>query len=409
MAEEKKEGFLPPYRVLDLTDEKGDFCAKLLADMGADVIRVEPTSGNKTRHRGPFFNDEPHPEKSLYFLYYNTNKKSVTLNLENEDGKALFLELVKTADALVESFPVGYLKSLGLDYEVLSQVNPRMVMASITPFGQTGPCKDYKTSDIVDMALSGYMQITGEPEFPPVRLGNEQSHFAPSQFAATGMLAALYYRDFNAGEGQYIDVSMHESLICYYLEQSPAQLWLHKGENVTRVGNISTLLVPCGLYPCADGWVSIALMTAAEWESQAQWMYEVTGNELVLDEKYKGGVHARAPYLDEVTAFYMDFTTRLTREELFHEGQKRNIGYHPVYEISDLLKDRQLESNEFWEELDHPVVGKMKYPMRLFYGEDIPYSACPAPLLGEHNEDIYCNDLGLSKEDLVALRSGGVI
>ena len=403
------DSLVPACRVLDLTDEKGVFCTRLLADYGADVVRVEPPTGDSSRSRGPFAKDEPHIEKSLYFLFYNTNKRSVTLNLESTTGQSIFRRLVENADVVVETFPVGYMKSLGLDYESLRGVNPRLVMASITPFGQTGPWKDYKSSDLIAMAASGYMQITGEPDEPPVRLGNEQSHFPGSQYAAVAILAALYYRDMVLGLGQYIDVSLQEALITYYTDAHPVLAWMQRNENVTRVGANSTLVIPLGAYPCQDGWISAGVITPREWDTLAQWIYEVTGNEEILNEQYKGGNQERAPYLDVITAMFMDFTARFTAEELFHQGQKRNLVFIPVNDVGGLLRDPQLEASHFWAELDHPEVGSLKYPLGIFYGEDIPVSTAGAPRLGQDNQAVYCGELGLSSEELVNLRGSGVI
>ena len=403
------EGFLPAYRVLDLSDEKGVFCAKLLADYGADVVKVEPRTGDRGRSKGPFPNDEPSPEKSLYFLFYNTNKRSITLNLETATGQSIFRRLVENADVVVETFPVGYMKSLGLDYESLKMVNPRLVMASITPFGQSGPWKDYKSSDLIAMAASGYMQITGEPDGPPLRLGNEQSHFPGAQYAAVAILAALYYRDVLSGRGQYIDVSLQEALITYYTDAHPALAWMQRKENVTRVGTSSTLVIPMGAYPCSDGWIAAGVITPREWDTLAQWIYEVTGNEEILQERYRGGNQERAPCLDIITAIFMDFTARFTAEELFHEGQKRNLVFVPVNDVGDLLQDPQLEASHFWAELEHPEVGRLQYPLGIFYGEDMPVAKAAAPLLGQDNRAIYCNELGFTGEELAILRSSGVI
>ena len=400
---------LPPYRILDLAGGPGVFCTKLLADYGADVIKIEPPSGDYGRSKGPFLGDEPHPERSMYFLYYNTNKRSITLNLETELGRAIFKRLAATADAVVESFPVGYLKGLGLDYGTLSETNPGLVMASVTPFGQEGPWKDYKSSDLIAMAASGYMQITGDPDEPPVRQGNEQSHFPGAQYAAVAILAALYYRDALGGTGQYIDVSQQESLITYYTDAHPAVLWMQLEQNVTRVGTNSTLVIPLGAYPCQDGWISAGVITPREWEGLSQWIYEVTGNEEVLSEQYKGGNQERAPHIDLISAMFMDFTMRFTAEYLFHEGQKRNLVFIPVNNVADLVGDPQLEASNFWTEMDHPQVGSLKYPLGVFNSEDVSPSARVAPQLGQDNRAIYCQELGYRIEELTFLRAAGVI
>ena len=405
----RDDNLLPPYRVLDLTDGKGVFCAKLLADYGADVIRVELPSGDPSRSRGPFTGDIPDAESSAYFLYYNTNKRSITLDIETESGRLLLRRLAATADVLVESQPVGYLEGLGLGYESLRETNPRLVMASISPFGQSGPWRGYKSSDLIALAASGYMQITGEPDGPPVRQGNEQSHFPGSQHAAVAIMGALYYRDMLSGEGQYIDVSLQEALITYYTDAHPALAWMELGENVTRVGTNSTLVVPLGAFPCQDGWISAGIITPREWDALAEWIYEVTGNEEVLNEQYRGGNQDRAPHIDILTAMFIDFSSRFTAEELFHEGQRRNLVFLPVTDVSDLLEDPQLEASHTWTEMEHPHAGRLKYPLGVFDIEGVTPSGIPAPLLGQHNRDIYCGELGLTDQELVELRASGVI
>ena len=400
---------VPPYRVLDLTDESGVFCTKLLADYGADVVRIEAPSGDPLRAKGPFPNDEPHSEKSLSFLFYNTNKRSITLNLETEEGQSLFRRLAEKADAVVESLPVGYLKGLGLDYESLHEINPQLVMTSITPFGQTGPWSKYKSSDLIAMAASGYMQITGEPDEPPVRQGNLQSVYPGAQYASVAILAALYYRDLKGGGGQYIDVSLHEALITYYTDAHPALAWKQLGQTVTRVGTTSTLVIPLGAYPCQEGWISAGIITPREWDTLAQWIYEVTGNAEILNEEYRGGNQDRAPHNDIITALFMDFTSRFTSEELFHQGQDRNLVFLPVNDVSDLLLDSQLEASDFWSELDHPEVGRLKYPLGIFFSEEVSPGNASAPRLGRDNGAIYQDELGLTEQDLGRLRANGDI
>ena len=400
---------LPPYRVLDLSGPEAVFCGKLLADYGADVLRVEPPGGHASRARAPFAGDEPGEERSLYFLFYNTNKRSITLDLDSGRGRELLRRLVAQSDVVLESFPVGYMDSLGLGYEALREINPGIVMASVTPFGQTGPWRDYKSSDLIALAASGFMQITGEPDGPPMRQGNEQSHFPGAQFAAASILAALYHRDFGDGEGQYIDVSLQEALITYYTDAHPALAWMLLGDNVTRVGATSTLVIPLGAYPSADGWISAGIITPREWDTLAEWIYEVTGNEEVLNDAYRGGNQDRAPFNDIITALVIDFTTRYTSEYLFHEGQRRNLVFIPVNTVSDLLADPQLEASNFWFGIDHPETGTIQYPQGVFDSDEVSPATRPAPKLGQDNEAIYRGELGLTESELASLRNEGVI
>jgi len=406
---ESEAGFLPRYRVLDLADEKGSYCGKLLGDLGADIVKVEPPGGDKVRFRGPFHKNDVHHEKSLSFLYFNTSKGSITLTIEDTTGRAIFKRLVESADVVVESFPVGYLAGLGLGYPALRKINPGLVMTSITPFGQKGPQSGYKATDINIMALSGYMQLVGEPDQQPLVLGGEQSFYPGAQYAAAGTLAALFYRDGGSGKGQHVDVSMQEAMITYWHEQTPVAMWNKTKENVARVGSMDAMVTPCGLYPCKDGWISLCIVTPLEWDTLAQWMYEVTGNDEVLQEQYKGGLISRMPVRDMVNVMVIDFTDRLTARELFLEGQKRKLVVMPVNDVPSVLNDIQLSSRNFWVELDHPAVGKLKYPKGPLYSEDIGVPRKAAPLLGKDNDRIYCGELGYTSEDLAVLRTTGVI
>jgi crotonobetainyl-CoA:carnitine CoA-transferase CaiB-like acyl-CoA transferase len=405
----KLEGFLPKYRVLDLADEKGAYCGKLLGDLGAEVIKVEPPCGDKMRFRGPFFKNDPHPEKSLFFLYFNTSKGSITLDIENPAGQEIFKKLVMKADVVLESFPVGYLAKLGLNYPKLKKINPKLVMTSITPYGQKGPQSRYKAEDINIMAMSGYMQLVGEPDQPPLVLGGEQTIYPGSQYGAVGTIAALFYRDSVSGKGQHVDVSMQEAMISYWHEQTPVVMWQKTKENVTRVGVMDAMVTPCGLYPCKDGWISLCVVTPQEWDTLAQWIYEVTNNPEILKDEYKGGLISRMPVRDMVNVLVMEFTDKLTGREIFLEGQKRKIVVIPVNDVPSLLNDVQLNARNFWVELDHPVVGKLKYPKGALYSDAIPAPNKAAPLLGEDNERIYCGELKYTKEDLAVLRTTGVI
>ena len=252
------------------------------------------------------------------------------------------------------------------------------------------------------------MQITGDPDGPPLRQGNEQSHFPGAQHAATAIMGALFYRDMQDGRGQYIDVSMQEAMITYYTDAHPALAYIQRGENVTRVGTNSTLVIPLGAYPSKDGWISAGIITPREWDNLSNWMFEVTGNEEILNEDYKGGNQDRAPYNDIITALVIDFTTRFTSEELFHQGQERNLVFIPVNTVSDLLVDPQLDASNFWFDIDHADAGNLKYPLGVFDSEEVTPTTNPAPYLGQDNEVIF-GELGLDEAELASLRTRGVI
>ena len=211
------------------------------------------------------------------------------------------------------------------------------------------------------------------------------------------------------GTGQYIDVSLQEALITYYTDAHPALAWMQMGENVTRVGHNSTLVIPLGAYPSKDGWISAGIITPREWDALAEWIFEVTGNEEVLNEDYKGGNQDRAPHNDMITALVIDFTTRFTSEYLFHEGQRRNLVFIPVNTVSDLLADPQLEASNFWFDLEHAETGSLKYPLGVYDSEEVSPATNPAPRLGQDNDAIYSGELGISPDELASLTGDGVI
>src|SRR5262245_21790113 len=183
-------GLLSPYRVLDLTDEHGILCGKILADLGADVIQIEPPGGSSARRLGPFYEDEAHPERSLFWWSYAANKRSITLNPASRDGRALLQQLVRAAHFLIESFPPGYLERLGLGYEALSALNPALIVGSGTPFGQDGPYARYRASDLNGMGMAGFMYVTGDPDRPPARVGVPHFYLHGAAAGATGAMIA---------------------------------------------------------------------------------------------------------------------------------------------------------------------------------------------------------------------------
>ena len=415
------EDLIPPYRILDLTDRRAAFCGRLLADYGADVVKVEPPGGDPSRSMGPYPADVPGPESSLDFMFYNTNKRSITLDLERASGRALFRRLAADADVVIESFDRHYLYDRGIGFDALRADNPGLVMASVTPFGCTGDWADYQGDDLVVMAASGYMQITGEPDEPPVRQGNEHSHYPAAQYAAVGILAALYSRDFGVDEsgeasgqtgvGQHIDVSSQEALITYYTDAHPALLWRKLRQNVTRVGTNSTLVIPLGAYPCQDGWIAAGVITPREWDALAEWIHEVTGNDEVLNEAYRGGNQDRAEHIDIITALFLEFAENFTVQELFHEGQRRNLVFLPVNDIADLLADPQLAESGFWSDIEHDdsTIGTLRYPLGIFHSDEVSPRRRPAPSLGADNLAVFRGELGLSDDEITALRADGVI
>lgn len=261
-----KASVLESFRVLDLTDERGFLCGRILADLGADVIKVEKPGGEKARNIGPFYQNIPHPERSLYWFAYNLNKRGITLDIETKDGQEIFRRLAKTSDFVIESFPVGYMDKLGLGYSALSKLNPRLIMTSITPFGQTGPYKDCKASDIVCMAMGGLMYITGTPERPPVRITFPQAYLQASAHAAAATMIAHYYRE-TAGEGQHVDVSIQQCVTWGLANAIP--LWELNQIILRRVGSYLsgrwTGTKQRLVWQCKDSYVLFVVMGGCLW------------------------------------------------------------------------------------------------------------------------------------------------
>ncbi|UCE84835.1 MAG: CoA transferase [Deltaproteobacteria bacterium] len=395
-------------RVLEVADEKGVYCGKLLADMGADVIKVEPPGGDATRRIPPFWRDEPHPDRSLFFLYMNTSKRGITLDLTKPAGQALFKRLAETAHVVLETFPPGYLDALGLGYRSLEASNPGLVFTSITGFGQSGPHRHYASCDLVASALGGAMHVTGAAEDPPVTLAGSQAHQMASSFAAASSMIALFHSTLR-GEGQHVDISVEETTssvthIC------GAGKWLDDGIVPRRWGTGLFHSVPSGAYPCKDGKVYLMVNRPLHWKALAEWIHEVTGNEEVLDPMFDGPSSNRQPYRELLDLFISELTTRLTVEEVYHEGQRRHIAFTPVNTATDVTRDAQLLARDYFVEVEHPGVGRLRYPGAPYRHAETPWSIRgPAPRVGEHNAEIYCGELGVSEDELRALHADGIV
>ena len=402
----QKEGALTGYRVLDLTDSRGAYCTKLLADMGADVIKIEPPYGDQGRNMPPFLNDEPHPEKSLYFIYRNANKRGITLNLESDEGKDILKKLVKSTDIVVENFGPGYMDSLGLGYDVLKGINPKLIVAGITEFGLDGPYKDYKGSNIVDFALSGVMITSGYPGKVPTMLPGTPAYDAASEIADIEILAAIYCRD-AIGKGQKIDVSVHESARTgLYPWSVPIYSYslIPDGPLPMPEGRMGSQIFP--VYPCKDGFVRVIALTPRNWQA----LLRVLGNpEILLMPDWENFIY-RVGNAEDLYAIMIEFTTKFTQVELWEAGFREGVPISPIFDIPAFVNSADTKMREFFVDVDHPVAGKGQYPGPPYKWTETPPSVGrPAPCLGEHNEEIYCGELGLTKGDLTALRYAGVL
>ena len=422
MTSDGRDGHAGPLtglRVLELADEKGQFCGKLMGDLGADVIKIEPPGGQNTRQVGPFLDDIPNPERSLSFWHYNTSKRGITLNLETADGKELFRKLAATADSLLETCPPGYMASLGLGYEELAAQNPALIMCSLTPFGQTGPWRDYQTCDLLHLAAGGQMASSGHdpddvPDAPPIAPGGGNAWHIGCHYAYMGILAALCYRDMT-GEGQYIDSSIHEA--CALTTEGAVAIYLSTGEVVTRhTGRHASpdQSIKIQLPTQDGGWINTTrsgtALNPVRLRRLAEWMDQYGMADDLLDEKYQSlsVVQENAAH---TTAVLANFFLNMPRDELWQGGQERDFPWGAIRTVDELIGDPHLEDRGFLVEVEHPELNRtFTYP-----GPAAIYNASPwgisrrAPLIGEHNEEILCGELGVKQEELTFLAESRVI
>ena len=413
------QSMLNGYRVLDLTDDEGALCSRILADLGADVIKVEKPGGGKSRNMGPFFQNIPDPSKSLFWFAYNLNKRGITLDIETKDGRELFVRLVRKADFVIESFPVGYMEVLGLDYSALSKINPHIVMTSITPFGQTGPYKDYKASDIVVMAMGGFMYITGNPEEPPLRLSVPQAFLLASAHGAAATMIAHYYRQIS-GMGQHVDVSAQQ---CVLWELANAiSLWELNQTILRRAGSYLsgrwTGINQRLLWPCKDGYVIFYVMGGIAGARTNRHIFEWMDEENMAPDYFREFDWGTLDMTEQTEGMQQlieepiaNFFLLHTKEELYVEGQERGIIIGPVSSPGDILADPQLAARNFWIDIEHNELGAtIRYPGAFVKASETPCVVKRrAPLIGEHNLEIYEGELGLSQDTISALKQAGVI
>ncbi len=407
------EGLLAPYRVLDLTDEKGFFCGKILGDLGADVIKVEKPEGDPARNVGPFYHDDPHAEKSLYWWAYNTNKRGITLDIEAVKGRDIFKKLLKNADLIVESYSPSYMSNIGLGYSELEKINPQIIMVSITPFGQTGPYKDYKATDIVAFAMGGRMYPTGDADRPPLRISHHpQTYIHAGAEGAVGAMLALYHREMT-GEGQQVDVSIQASVAPLYQYSNYWDALKYIPQRVIKPSLVKQI------WSCKDGYVVWGLWgggpnarrfnmplfkwmeregTAVDFLKEFDWEHWDTKTVTPEDAE-----RLQAP----IAKFFMAHT----RSELLAGAVKYHIMLCPVNTTADIFQSVQLQTRGYWVELWHPELGaSIIYPGAFVNTAEAPLTISRrAPLIGEHNREIYGKELGLSSQEILSLKQARII
>ena len=408
------------YRVLDLTDEKGFLCGRVLSDLGADVIKVEKPGGDPSRSIGPFYHDIPDPEKGLYWFAFNANKRSITLDIERTDGQEIFKRLVKTADVVIESAAPGFLDHLGLGYSALSQVNPKVVMTSISSFGQRGPYKDYKASEIVLWALSGMMYVVGDPDRPPLLPSYPHSYLFGAMQGAIGTVIALYQRG-RSGHGQQVDTSAQMSLVWATCPEVQAtwdlfrQIFRRGGRMRLRTG--TGICTPI-LWQCKDGDVGFFLLLGVNFvkpnSALVKWIESAgidTGIMGQFDWNKVGWDEITEEMAADINRILAQFFLKHTKQELFEGAAKRGIQMVPALTARETLDFYQLAVRNYWVKVAHPELGEtITYPGGFIRSTE---TACGirrrAPLIGEHNKEVYRNELGLSSEELITLKQSKVI
>jgi len=401
---------LSGVKVLDLSWYiAGPYCTKLLADYGADVIKVEkPDDGDPARKMWPFFHDERDKERSGLFLHLNTNKKGITLNLKSTEGQKIIKELGKKVDIVVESFSPRVMSSLKLDYKVLKRINPNLVMTSISNFGHTGPYRDYRASDIVEYAMGGEMYSTGIRDREPLKLGGNVAQYLAGNVAAVATLGTFLGVD-TVGEGQHVDISIMETqasngdrrstyILAYLGAGVVTDRWVPPREGTRAV------ILPQGVYPCKDGFINTLSMPS--WFPRYA---KALGKPELRDDPRFQNVYD-TEMVPEFDAIWYDWLADHTKQEVFEACLQASIATAPVNTSEDLLNYSHLKDREYFAEIEHPETGKLTYTGAPFKMSESPWQLrSPAPLLGQHNEEIYTKMLGYSKKDLARLHESGVI
>ncbi len=393
--------------VLDMTDGvAGPFCTKLLADCGARVVKIEaPGRGDVTRRWGPFPGDAPHPERSGAFLHLNTSKLGVTLDPGTDSGRAIFKTLVGEAGAVVEGLPPGGMGAMGLDYETLRSLRPGLVMASVTAFGQTGPYRNYAWSELVLQAIAGPgMHETGTADREPRKSPHWDAQYFAGLYAASAVLGALLEARLR-GTGRYLDISMAEAWMAHPIEKG--NLYPYTGQRASRPPGVSRFNYLMGAYPCKDGFV--AVQGSGRGESWWPRVFQLMGMPRLGEDRRFNTPEGRTAHRDELDGIWYGWLADHTREEVFAAARNARFPVAPVNRADDALRDLHFRERGIFVELDHPVAGRLTQPGVPFQLVPAAAPIRPAPLLGQHNREVYGGQMGLSGQDLAHLRREGAI
>jgi crotonobetainyl-CoA:carnitine CoA-transferase CaiB-like acyl-CoA transferase len=413
-------GFLFDVKVLELADEQGEFCGKLLAGAGADVIKIEPPGGSPTRAIGPFYHDEPHADRSLYFWHYNFGKRGVTLDFHSADGLALLKRLIADSDVLLDTLSLDTLAKLGLDWPALQALNPRLIYVVMTPFGRSGPWRDHKATDLVHLALGGQMMNCGYSptengtyDTPPIAPQMWHAYHIAGNQAFIATVGALIGRE-TSGAGDMIDVPIHQAVsVCTELD---VPFWIYSQTACYRqTGRHAQPVIGAEVqFPTKDGRYSIVLPNPfpGGYKTLVGFLDEKGHAGDLTDDKYndsdnrKGMAFARhfaEKQADCVAAFDM--------EAIWREGQALGIPWAPIRLPEENVQDEQWQARATFAEVEHPELGEtFTYVGAPMLPHECDWRNGPrAPLVGEHNEEVYCGQLGMSREEVVGLRDKGIV
>lgn len=423
-------GPLSGLRVLEVGDEKVEFCGRLLTGGDADIVKVEPPGGSPTREYGPFYQDERNPDRSLYFWHYNLGKRSVTLNLDSDEGRQLFKRLAERADVVLDGMGLDYLNERGLGYEELSSSNPRLVMCAITDFGRTGPWRDYQASDMMHLALGGQMMVTGylpvgdydptnpAPHYdtPPIAPQMWQAYHTAGVNAAVAIYGALFHREMS-GTGQFIDTSIHTAMAA--CTELPVPHWIYNQAPVWRqTGSHAMPSVGLTWQQQAGDGKPIFTMSAiggfgGTWDRFVEMLDTVGIADDLGDEKYQDPAYRRQPEVaTRVRELTDTFITMLPAEEAMRLAQKAGLAWSEIRWPEDNLDDEHWQARGVFQDIEHDELGgkKFTYVVMPFLCEQMPWKVgSRAAMVGEHTDEVLGTDLGLSAGELSALRSAGVV
>lgn len=401
------EGALEGIRVIELGQQvSAPYCARLFADYGAQVIKVEPPVGDVVRRWGPFPGDTPHPEKSGLFHFLNTNKQGVTLDVARDSGRELFLRLLAEADVLIENNLPSAMREQGFDYASLETVNPQLVMISITPYGQTGPYSEWKGCDLNAFHLSGAShRYCGRPGEAPLEHGTFSADFYGAAAAAAWGLAATVGRD-RVGGGQQVDVSCAEAIAATFVGGQNIGGYAQDGRFGSRTGVGMPLAAPATILPCKDGHVWMLALEPGQWKGLVAAMGNPEWAQLEMFED----MFARGQNADVIYPMVQDWTMEHGKFEIMELCQKAGVPVTAVFTVKEAAEHPHLQARGYLVEIEHPELGRVRTLGAPFVLPDSPGGPRePAPLLGQHNESIYGEWLGLSAEEQAQLRSDGVL